>query len=483
MGDRFPKGRERSRLAKELWTFLEDPDSSQVARYYALLMNLLLQVSVFMSVLQTVQPPPMNSVTFGYIQASFDSIFLLEVIVRLYVCPSFYAFVVSFYNITDFVAAAMPLSVRAYTAISGADLTSGLLKYLVFCVAPVMRELKMLRRVQQFHLFLILLDNIKEAVQLLMMLLVIMLLIFTGLIYACENGVNAKIDSMPGAMYFTVVTVTTVGYGDITPKTSAGTLVATILTLFSVLYTAMPIGIIGNAFTQIWQDRHRILLMVKTRDIICQSGFRPKDLPDIFKEYATGEDDSLTLDGFYLMVNDMKLGIEGGRIIEVFESIDKDGGGSIDEQEFIRAIFPDAFHEIYGTSLDEIEFSEDGFERKVSGESADRAIKVRVSRASIRAGNVEELIRRPGMRGSRANSKDGIRDSHVQRPEFLSGADEPAVAECHDESDGFGPVASLSPLPALPEFSESSERQSSEPTPDARFEESHRVEMRPWERE
>eukprot|EP00931_Biecheleriopsis_adriatica_P117433 TRINITY_DN92955_c0_g1_i1.p1 TRINITY_DN92955_c0_g1~~TRINITY_DN92955_c0_g1_i1.p1 ORF type:complete len:703 (+),score=125.06 TRINITY_DN92955_c0_g1_i1:96-2111(+) len=402
--DKFTKGRQRGKLALAIWTFLEDPESSTLARYFSWLMNLILQVSVMLSVLQTVTPPPLDMEAYSLTQVCIDLFFLGELILRLLVCPSFTAFAKSFYNITDFVAAALPLSIRSVQTFSGAaTMEHGYIQYLVYCVAPVLRELKMLRRVQQFHLFLILLDDIKEAVLILMMLLVIVVLLFSGLIYTFEPNVG----SLPKAMYAVIVTVTTVGYGDITPETAEGTVATTILTLFSVLYTAMPIGIIGNAFTQIWNDRHRILLMIKTRDIMLQSGYTAKDLPEIFKEYASAEDEQLSFENFLAMVKDMNLPIEEHRVIEVYESIDRDGGGSIDEQEFIRAIFPDAFHEIYAHAKDD-----DDESSKNEGESPSPSpsqIKARSPRVSVRQAiplSTETFRRQTSGGSERGSSKE-----------------------------------------------------------------------------
>eukprot|EP00930_Biecheleria_cincta_P095878 TRINITY_DN87778_c0_g1_i1.p1 TRINITY_DN87778_c0_g1~~TRINITY_DN87778_c0_g1_i1.p1 ORF type:complete len:624 (+),score=94.53 TRINITY_DN87778_c0_g1_i1:86-1957(+) len=370
----FQKTRPRAAWAEKLWTFLDDPESSCSASIFSKLLDPLLHFSVILSVLQTTDPAPLDSVTFDTIQMSIDLFFLAELIVRLYVCPSFYFFVRSFYNITDFVAGALPLSLRFAQIVFDAQMDEGAGKYLMFCVAPVLRELKMLRRVQQFFLFLRLLEDVKEALQLLMMLLTIVVLVFASLLWAVEPAEN--IGSMPKAMYLTIVTVTTVGYGDITPKSTAGICVISVLTMFSILYTAMPIGIIGNAFTQIWQDRDRILLMIKTRDILVQSGYTAKDLPSIFRAYDSSGEGQLYFDEFFLMVQDMKLGLTEQRAVEVFESVDRDGGGTIDEQEFVRLVFPGAYHELYkkqpgvgGKDAENLDDGHDGFWRQISGAS------------------------------------------------------------------------------------------------------------------
>lgn len=337
--------RERSELMVSVWQFLSDPESSRTAYYYSKILDIAIQVSVVLSVLQTLQHPPLDVETFGLVQVVIDLFFLGEFTARFFCAPLFSSFIRSIYNINDLIAGVLPLSCRAASIWFDADLEAGALKYIVFCAAPVLRELKILRRVEKFHLFLKLFEDIKEAVGLLMMLLLIVVLVFSSLLYAVEPAEN--IGSIPKAVYLTVVTVTTVGYGDLTPESVAGTAIASLLTLFSILYTAMPIGIIGNAFTNIWNDRDRILLMLKTHDVLVQAGYMAEDLPSIFHEYDSTGEGQLDITGFFRMVQDMQVGISEERIVEVFESIDRDGGGSIDEREFVRCIFPSAYHALY----------------------------------------------------------------------------------------------------------------------------------------
>merc|ERR1711959_323642 len=93
---------------------------------------------------------------------------------------------------------------------------------------------------------------------------------------------------MPRAMWLTIVTMTTVGYGDVTPQSVSGYVITSLLSLSSILYMAMPLGVIGNAFTQVWNDRDRILLMQKTRRCLLKLGYTARDLPSIVEYYSVG---------------------------------------------------------------------------------------------------------------------------------------------------------------------------------------------------
>ena len=71
------------------------------------------------------------------------------------------------------------------------------------------------------------------------------MLSFSTLMYVVESSEN--VDSLSTAMWICTVTVTTVGYGDVTPLTTAGRMLAGTLCFLSVLFMAMPISVLGNA--------------------------------------------------------------------------------------------------------------------------------------------------------------------------------------------------------------------------------------------
>ena len=97
------------------------------------------------------------------------------------------------------------------------------------------------------------------------------MLCFSTMMYIVEPADN--INSLTTAMYICTVTVTTVGYGDVTPKTNAGRALAGVLCFISVLFMAMPISVLGNAMTHAWADRSRILLMTRTRSRLKNYGY------------------------------------------------------------------------------------------------------------------------------------------------------------------------------------------------------------------
>jgi len=338
-----------SSWAQVTWTFLEDPDSSSSAMWYSYIWPAVIAVSVMVNVLEMTEPPALSGLLPRVVDLCFDVIFLLEALLRYSVCPSSCVFVRNPQNMID-VLAALPLFVRspclAEQFSCDTDTWASAVLYNLF---PTLRLLKTLRHFKQFHLFLKLLKETREALSVLLFTLCIIVLAFSSLIYLVEPREN--IASLPKAMYMVIVTISTVGYGDVTPESNTGSVVIALTIVCSVLYMAMPIGIIGNAFTQIWSDRDRILLTVRTRERFAQWGYTAKDMQMLFQHFDRNNNGELTLPEFRKMIAEMRIGIQDQdeRVVQLFESFDRDGSGGIDEKEFTRVLFPSAYHEIYGT--------------------------------------------------------------------------------------------------------------------------------------
>ena len=91
-----------------------------------------------------------------------------------------------------------------------------------------------------------------------------------------------NIETLPEAIWFTMVTATSTRYADIVPKTTLGHIISVLLMISSALCMALPISILGKAFDHVWVARERLLLLKDTQDRLLQLGYSSKDMPRLF---------------------------------------------------------------------------------------------------------------------------------------------------------------------------------------------------------
>ena len=140
-------------------------------------------------------------------------------------------------------------------------------------------------------------------------LLVLALLISSSLIYVAEQDVQPEhFGSIPQAMWWTVVTLTTVGYGDIVPHTVAGKFIATLTALMGVCVVALLTGIVATGFTnQVAMRRHQLEAEISSAlsDGVITSDEREK-IDDLRQRLNITEEDAMAIIGYLQRKNDQK---------------------------------------------------------------------------------------------------------------------------------------------------------------------------------
>jgi voltage-gated potassium channel len=75
--------------------------------------------------------------------------------------------------------------------------------------------------------------------------------------YAEHEAQPDAFSSIPAAMWWGIVTLTTIGYGDAVPVTDAGRLIGSVSALAGILALALPVGILASGFTGELENRRK----------------------------------------------------------------------------------------------------------------------------------------------------------------------------------------------------------------------------------
>ena len=167
----------------------------------------------------------------------FTIFFTLEYLLRLYISPDPKKYVTSFFGIVDLLA-----TLPSYLALI---FTGG--TYLVVIRAirllRVFRILKLTRQIGEAQTLLKALQSSRHKIFVFLGAVVTLVVIMGTLMYMIEGGENG-FTSIPRSIYWAIVTITTVGYGDIAPHTVLGQAFAAILMLLGYAIIAVPTGIV-----------------------------------------------------------------------------------------------------------------------------------------------------------------------------------------------------------------------------------------------
>jgi len=132
-----------------------------------------------------------------------------------------------------------------------------------------LRLLRLLRiaKIGRYYTSLQLIGNVfrskKEELVLTTAIMAMLLILSSCLIYYCENSAQPDVfPDIPSAMWWSVITLTTVGYGDAFPVTTLGRILAAFIAVLGIGMFALPTGILGAGFVEEIQKR-------KGRDTIC----------------------------------------------------------------------------------------------------------------------------------------------------------------------------------------------------------------------
>ena len=216
--------------------------------------DLTLIITIFASVFAVmVDSLPSVEKKWGFelniIEWTFTIIFTIEYFLRIYCLKNPTQYIKSFYGVIDFVSILPSYLMYLFPS------AQALIIFRLIRVMRIFRILKLLQYVGETDLLFKALKASARKVSIFLMAIVIFVSIFGSLMYVIEDG-NNGFTSIPQSMYWAIVTLTTVGYGDITPLTPIGKAFASIVMIMGYAVLAVPTGIVTVEFSKAFNQHN-----------------------------------------------------------------------------------------------------------------------------------------------------------------------------------------------------------------------------------
>ena len=176
-------------------------------------------------------------ILFLYAEWFFTILFTIEYALRLFSAPNRLRYAFSFFGIVDLLSV-----LPSYLSLMFVGVQY-LLVIRVLRILRVFRVLKLKAYMQQAGFLASALRTSQQKITVFFLSLVLLVTIFGSIIYVVEGPENG-FTSIPLSIYWAVVTMTTVGYGDITPQTLIGKSLAALVMVLGYSVIAVPTGIV-----------------------------------------------------------------------------------------------------------------------------------------------------------------------------------------------------------------------------------------------
>lgn len=171
-------------------------------------------------------------------------LFTIEYIARIIAVKKPLKYILSFYGIIDFLAI-LPKYLSIIIVGSQVMVALRALRLL-----RIFRILKLARYIGESNMLLKALRISRRKIAVFLFVVVIICIIMGTVMYLIEGGKNSGFTSIPRSIYWCIVTLTTVGYGDIAPVTVLGQLIASFIMIIGYGIIAVPTGIVAAEYNR-----------------------------------------------------------------------------------------------------------------------------------------------------------------------------------------------------------------------------------------
>lgn len=215
-------------------------------KFFDVLLLILIVLSVILVALETVASIHDNWGKYFLIaEWTMTVIFTLEYVLRIWSTHKPMKYVTSFFGIIDLISI-----VPTYLSVilTGAH---SLMVIRILRLLRIFRVFKMARYLAAGEYIVRSIRLSASKITVFLFFIILMVCIFGAVMYLVEGSINPAFDSIPRSIYWAIVTLTTVGYGDISPMTPLGQMVASLIMIMGYGVIAVPTGIVSTEMAKV----------------------------------------------------------------------------------------------------------------------------------------------------------------------------------------------------------------------------------------
>ncbi len=213
--------------------------ATPMARGFDIVLIILIVFSIVLVMLESVKAVDYQFGKIFYIfEWGITGLFTLEYIIRIWIAPKRWNYIFSFFGIIDLLSI-LPSFIALFLVT-----TKALVVIRSMRLIRIFRILKLSRYTQASQILLSSLKASRAKIAVFLSAVLILVIIIGTFMYIIE-GPEHGFTSIPKSIYWTIVTLTTVGYGDISPMTPLGQFVASFVMILGFGVIAVPTGIVS----------------------------------------------------------------------------------------------------------------------------------------------------------------------------------------------------------------------------------------------
>lgn len=270
------------RTRRNVWRFFEQPITPAERTYtkFSLILTVLSMVSLCLETLPTVKQSQLQiqrgnttteQITVDYdivwsaVEVVFTIWFSVEFFLRLLCAPKIVNFVLSFSTLVD-ITALSPLYVKLIVQSVTDQKASSVVPYPVLRVLRLVRLLKLKRYSVSIRLLFETIIDSREHMSLFVLCIVFNTILLSSFVYFSEGeGESSQFTSIPATFWFTIITLSSVGYGDYVPTSAWGKLVGTFCCIGGTVAMFCFTPVLFTEFRKSWQRYYAEMLEIKAQ--------------------------------------------------------------------------------------------------------------------------------------------------------------------------------------------------------------------------